>query len=928
MADDKYEVLLDFVANASDAEAKTDAVTSSIEKQTVALEQQEKVSKEVAKGGQDTFTQMKRNNSYIAEAMKEQARLQGEKLRKEREYREEVLRSRRATIQAQFEQSQIDIAERNKVAKEKKAAELAALAEKERIEAEETAKIQAEIAKEFSAAAEAKRIEVQATEDLLILERARAAVKETGPVAPPLLVPGITPEVNQEALSLAASAEEIGVQFKQSFQELVKGGLTGEEAVKRLTAELKDLYFQTEEGQEQLRKQQLITAGATSRVLRAQAAIIRDNVEDTRREIGYIKQVGEGLASISKIGLGVGVGLVGGAFAFATKYVRDAKESTAVTLQWKAAQESLARSSARVGEVVAQQALPLLLRAATIAEKTAQFIERNPELVRSAINVGLVTAAVSTVGLLVSKGIKLYADVAYLATVPVQLQAARLQSEAAAQQLIAAKLRAQGAGLDDALGGAKTGGASSLLRLGPLAAILGGAAAFTTIGTKASQAGAQAFGYDNPMQFWEQLLEKVKSTNPVIRELVDSVKLLEDSSASAASAIPTGVRASPEFENILKAYESYLNEQKELERKYASDRVNIIREGNQAILQSDAQFAANRARIIARRDSAIDKAEADFARNEQQAEQDNAQERADIVREGGEEVIRIEEALQETLRKNSLEHESREQELLAARDAVGLLLERKRFNQQQAEAKRDANLEIAQHRADIAQRLVDNAQAFEQERARRLEEHQLRVAELQEQAANELKELRAQHVAEVAEIRKNTASRVRELDNQFNEERRRRYQQFIQQIRDLDANLLGERKVRQQHYAVMTLELDKFLAKYRAGFSGLLSSLGSAGSRAGGGYAGYGTYLLGDRAGGGRGKPEYVLDGNMTELAERVLGGNITQSRLAELFNSMGGGRKNSVTYNDNRRTDSRISSADRERLREDTMSVLAEVLS
>lgn len=737
--------------------------------------------------------------------------------------------------------------------------------------------------------------------------------------------PKVNPNIKKEAEEISAAAKDLGLKFKESFETLVSEGKTAEQALEHMQGKFDEAVRKQEE---QVISSQAKIHTTTARVLRAQAAIIRDQLEDTRRNIGYIKQVGQGLEGISKIGLGVGVGLVGGAFAFAAKYVRDAKESTAVTLQWKAAQESLARSSARVGEVVAGEVLPLLIRASTIAEKAAQFAERNPDLIRAAINVGLITASVSAVGLLVSKGIKLYADVAYLATVPIQLQAAQLQSIAAKEQLIAAKLRASGARVDIPGGGGAAGGAASLLRLGPLAAILSGAAAFTAIGTKASQAGANAFGYDSPVQFWEQLADKIKNSNPALKELIDNIQGLTSSSGQAAVAIPTGVRASPEFENILKAYEGYLSDQKEMEAKFANDRRAIHTEANAAIARSDTQFATNRARIVSRRDDAIDKANRDFAQSEQQAERDNNEERAQIVREGGEEVVRIEQELQETLRKNSLEHEARNGELLAARDAVGLLNEKKRFNQQQAEARRDANLEVAQHRQDIAQRLEDNAKGYEQERTRRLEDHQQRVAEIQEQAAQDLQELRAQHTEEVKEIRKNRANRIRELNDQFIDERKRRYQMFIQQIRDLDASLLGEKRLRDQYQKQMILDLDKFLATYKAGLSTLAGAAGRP-SRATGGYAGYGTYLLGDSASGGRGKPEYVLGGDLTELAERVLGSGLTQNKFAELLNGMGGnGKRNNITYNDNRRTNSALSSADRERQREETLLALSEVLA
>ncbi|MEO6565203.1 MAG: hypothetical protein ABIO63_04145, partial [Casimicrobiaceae bacterium] len=497
MADDKYEVLLDFVSDTAAAEKGTDNLIAGIDKTTEALEKQEKATKNTA-GAWDALKRAKGSSADLQAAIAASNKAAGELLRKQKELRAERERAQNVTVQADIQaniQQQAEKKAERLIAKE---AERVALMEKERVEAEELVKVQAEMQKSFAESLETRKQEVSESEKLLEIARKRKAIEGIDPSTGGVSTASGSDVFVQEAESLTLAAEQMGVQFKQTFSELVEGGKTGEEAIASLKNELKDLFLQTEAGQDMLDRQRLRNATVTARVLRSQAAIIRDQLGDTRRQIGYIKQVGQGLEGISKLGLGVGVGIVGGAFAFASKYVRDAKESTKVTLQWKAAQESMARSSARVGEVVATQALPLLIRAATIAEKTAQFVERNPELVRTALNVGLVTAGVSVLGLMVSKGIKLYADTAYLATVPIQLKAAQLQSAAAAEQLIAAKLRAKSLGVDIAGGvpGGKAGGgllAGSSPILGTILAVLGGAVVGAKINdliTKATGQGA------------------------------------------------------------------------------------------------------------------------------------------------------------------------------------------------------------------------------------------------------------------------------------------------------------------------------------------------------------------------------------------------------------------------------------------------------
>jgi hypothetical protein len=86
-------------------------------------------------------------------------------------------------------------------------------------------------------------------------------------------------------------------------------------------------------------------------------------------------------------------------------------------------------------------------------------------------------------------------------------------------------------------------------------------------------------------------------------------------------------------------------------------------------------------------------------------------------------------------------------------------------------------------------------------------------------------------------------------------------------------------------------------------------------------------YMLGDENG-GKGRPEYVLSGRTTEMAERIIGGSLSQHNLiSALMAGGGGGARNQIAYNDNRRIDSRISKADRNQMVDETMEAMTEVL-
>ena len=130
--------------------------------------------------------------------------------------------------------------------------------------------------------------------------------------------------------------------------------------------------------------------------------------------------------------------MTGGIFAIAEQYVRNAKVATETTKAWQKSTEQLTNAQSRIGAVVAREALPLLEKAADLAAKAATFVEKNPDLVKAALNIGMVTATLGAVGMAVTKGISLYADAKLVVVGLQQLMAGKLMADAAKAQLAAA----------------------------------------------------------------------------------------------------------------------------------------------------------------------------------------------------------------------------------------------------------------------------------------------------------------------------------------------------------------------------------------------------------------------------------------------------------------------------------------------------------
>jgi hypothetical protein len=780
---------------------------------------------------------------------------------------------------------------------------------------------------------QAKRDIKGTTEELKKMEEQAKRVKFTPERTPAFGDRAISNAIKEEMQVIEKQANQMGIRISAGLKKAFRTGITTDadlEEARGIGLQLERIRELQEAKQQELRG--TILAHQQKAILyRREASILNKVAADIRQNAQILENQAQRVQAIAQLGLGLGTAVAGGIFAFAAKYVANAEKATAVTASWKAAQDSLTKSGERTGAVFAEAALPLLQRAAQLAEKTAGFIERHPEIVQAALNTGLVVAGLSAVGVAVTKGIRLYTDQLYLSSIPLQLRAGELQLAAAHEQLLAARIK-QGLPAEGIGTAGKVAGGGLLAGLSVPGAIIGGLA----IGATISLAMRKMFN-----ELGDHLIKlggvaEVAGTG--IKTVTNGLLSLISQTGGNVGLVGGGTRggrfgsndstrfASAEIrERALSLYEDYQADDLQLVQDHYRDRQKIISDAVNAEARENQQYANNASKIRSQLSKSISQATQNFERDTIENERQNAQQRAEIIRDGGVDIQRIEEDLQERLRKLHLEHEDRMEAIVANRDALGLVKEQERFQQEKSEQLRETNIEVSRRRADLALRLQDLQVQYEQERAQRLEDYKNRVVEMRAQAEEQLRELAVRHAEEIAEIRRNKVDRIKELDQQFVEERKRRYNQFVAQLRDLDANLLGEKKLRDQRQKEMLADLDNFLQAYKSGL-GTLTSARTPISRASGGYATFGQYLLGDNPTGGRGKPEYVMGGNLTELAERVLGGEITQKKLSAMF-SMLGGHKNNVTYNDQRRIDGQVSSADRNRMVEESMQAFGKML-
>ncbi len=615
---------------------------------------------------------------------------------------------------------------------------------------------------------------------------------------------------------------------------------------------------------------------------------LNTQIEATRASAAKLRGIGRDITQISREISVLGIAVTGGIFAAANKYVKDAKEATATTEAWKAAQEDLNKSGERFGAVAASVALPALQKAAELAEKAAGFVEKHPDLLKAALNTGAVVATLGAIGLAVGQGIKLSADVALISAFVAQKQVAAQQEKAALVMVKAGQDQIEAALLMERAAGKQVSSsefnAVDASRAATPAAGLGASAVAvitSPAGILALAAGATlaASKLDDSLTGLQKTLSKtgetgkqgsaiigaletvLSATSLPLLGVVHDFKLLPDLFKQASAEIkklfgidltklfgsnpntPTAssfLGGSQETQDkLVKTYEDYKAADLALVAKHYEDRQKIIDNALASEKAADAQLANKLADI----NNNINKSEADaadsFHKDDLRKEEDYLHQRAEIASSGGEEIVKIEQDSQERIKKIRLDYEDKIANDRNRRDALALVQDRKAEGRAISEETANANKEIARRRKDVAQRLQELDYQFNKERARRLEDYQQKIVDLEAQRAAEQQQAKIAHDAEIKRLEAEKADKLKQLDATFNEERKRRYTAFIAAISDLNKYLLADGAARNASYNIALGNLKAFLAQYNASLATITGGTSSSlsGQSIGGGLA-------------------------------------------------------------------------------------------
>jgi len=277
-----------------------------------------------------------------------------------------------------------------------------------------------------------------------------------------------------------ASSETFDVILRLLMDEAALGRIKS--GASSVAKEFEKVDNKTEEVTKEIQRQEKIAISA----MKKEAAAINRLASLRSKEIKELKERAQWIEKGSKAMFAVGVAGITSITLLAKKYIDSTEESNEITKAWAASTQKVSDAQMRIGKIAAEAVLPIYEKLANLAGKTADFVEKHPGVLEAGLKASIVAAGLGGIGLLVSKGITLYADIKMIAVGDMQLVAAKLMSDAANKQLAAAtggKVNPFLKGAGGAVGAGGTVAAGAGTAAGGAAAItLGQAAGIATAG--------------------------------------------------------------------------------------------------------------------------------------------------------------------------------------------------------------------------------------------------------------------------------------------------------------------------------------------------------------------------------------------------------------------------------------------------------------
>jgi len=704
------------------------------------------------------------------------------------------------------------------------------------------------------------------------------------------------------------------------------------------------------------------------------------------------------------IGAAAGAVFLGG-FALASKYVAGVKASTATVREWRVQLDRVKTSQDRVGAAFADAFLPLLQKAADLADTVVTFVESNPQIIRAALNSAGVILALSAIGIAATKGFKIYADIGYTLATAKQVAAGAAMEAAAAQQLVAAQEMvvaantmvtgipagaAGAAGIAAGGAGAIAGGAGALAvgtaaiaqgyRLnsaGRLISSVSGRYVTAAQGMEANVGmeglgglgggGVLGFLKSLPLYFFgamkdtfseaemAQMAENAKTYHPrqpgesmsdylkkswedtggwpgffdklmgKTRPYAGAVDVATGERVSAYGGLSTGAATTATMgytdlfaKQNVQLYTDWQKQITDATTAYAKQRASVEKQYEKERTDTVTTYAKQRAEAEENYTLDVSRSWRDFIQSENESVQNYYNARLKAAKDYSEKLRRMEEDHQIEMRRDLEDHDLRQQSLLEARDGMAMIREDQAYELARQRKEEDFALEIGRISTETAAQLRENEARFAAERAQRRAAFLQQMADRAQDFKLQMARSKAEEAIRLKELEETHNEQVAEMAEAYREQLSTLEEAFRARLRLIDQAILGDYSAVQSTVVKMTSAFRAWLASAAASLTP--TTVPPSRRRAGGGYVDFGQFTMGEQ---GR---EFVLNNRSTQLAERNIGGSLSQERILA---AMGGssGRGGGV-YSDHRTIQfTGITEADRAAIRRDMYDVTQEVL-
>lgn len=685
-------------------------------------------------------------------------------------------------------------------------------------------------------------------------------------------------------------------------------------------------------------------------------ARLTTSLENELRIMKSLKETGRELSQVGQSFTIVGGIFTAAAVADAKAYVNYVGQTTKLGAEWLSAEERIKKANLEIGESTARVILPAVQEGAVLMERIAQIAESHPWLVQGIVGAGGIFLALGAATKVIGEIAKVTADMGLLLSKLGLKQAESLAGEGAA---------AAGAGGVGATLGTVALYATAVIIGAEIGAALGNWLGKIIYGEsyKKQNIGDALVTLEKIFQLpWVGLASILNKMGPamqgVARAIMDTLNSFDaflGKIVGASQYKETAAAGGTGEQDVVsqQAVQSFINYQKELnaaQENYSEQRSEIIKTHEEEIANLTQQYEQQRAGIISAAEQQISRlsrdynvqktqAAANYAANEVKAADDYNRQQAQAAQSFQASIQKSERDFhnqqklaavqhQRDMAKLEAEHNNRMADLAASRDALGLVKEQRKYQQDVTERNSDFQLQQSQRAQEHAQQIADMRSAFNAQRAEAAENYKRQRADAAAAYAQQQAEAQANYQRAVADARAAESQRLAQLDQQHKAEMQKVDQQekeklskldqaykkqvdqlqtaFIDRLRALDSTILGDSVAFEKYMQSEALQFRQWLENFKASAqTGNTPTVTNANTPKSGkpvntttvfqshAQGGYVTF----HGNGEDGRAEFVANNTTTRAAENIIGSRLTQAGLLSAIMAgrnaaIGGGQK------------------------------------